>query len=195
VAGASGQVGTDYGGPFGHTGVARHPYPPWGDGSDATSHTMPHRGVSCHLCDAVVPSFFKTLPQKAGGGEAWLRPRPRRGGRLGGERPPGRTAGGSGTPRPHGPSSSPTLPSVPLRRSGLRHACRWQKHNRARQGDGLKRHGKAALVIGRWPRGSDMGPDVACCCLLHVISKVVRWRVASVHRALSRLFARDSPTG
>ena len=25
---------------------------------------MPHRGVSCHLCDAVVPSFFKNLPQK-----------------------------------------------------------------------------------------------------------------------------------
>src|SRR4029453_16788232 len=50
--------------PFGHTGVARHQYPPWGDGSDATSHTMPNRGVSCHLCDDVVPSFFKNLPQK-----------------------------------------------------------------------------------------------------------------------------------
>jgi hypothetical protein len=27
---------------------------------------MPQRRVSCHLCDAVVPSFFKNLPQKAG---------------------------------------------------------------------------------------------------------------------------------
>jgi hypothetical protein len=26
---------------------------------------MPHRGVSCHLLDAVVPSFFKNLLQKA----------------------------------------------------------------------------------------------------------------------------------
>jgi hypothetical protein len=26
---------------------------------------MPHRGVSCHLCDEVEPSFFKNLPQKA----------------------------------------------------------------------------------------------------------------------------------
>jgi hypothetical protein len=25
---------------------------------------MPNRGVSCHLCDDVVPSFFKNLPQK-----------------------------------------------------------------------------------------------------------------------------------
>ena len=44
-----GQVGLDGHGPFGHTGVARHQYPPWGDGSEATSHTMPRRGVSCHL--------------------------------------------------------------------------------------------------------------------------------------------------
>src|SRR5262245_28761829 len=25
---------------------------------------MPNRGVSCHLCNDVVPSFFKKLPQK-----------------------------------------------------------------------------------------------------------------------------------
>jgi len=25
---------------------------------------MPYRGMSCHLCDAVVPSLFKNLPQK-----------------------------------------------------------------------------------------------------------------------------------
>jgi hypothetical protein len=25
---------------------------------------MPHRGVSCHLYDDVVPSFFTNLPQK-----------------------------------------------------------------------------------------------------------------------------------
>src|SRR5262245_18056237 len=59
-----GQVGLDDRGPFGHTGVARHRYPPWGYGRDATAHTMPHRGVSCHLFDDVVPSFFKNLLQK-----------------------------------------------------------------------------------------------------------------------------------
>src|SRR4029453_1941677 len=48
-----------------HTGVVRHRYPPWGDGRNAPSHTMPHRGVSCHLYDDVVPSFFTNLPQKA----------------------------------------------------------------------------------------------------------------------------------
>src|SRR5262245_44526769 len=62
--GQMGQVRLDNAGPFGHTGVARHPYPPWGDGSEATSHTMPHRGVSCHLLYAVVPSCFKNLLQK-----------------------------------------------------------------------------------------------------------------------------------
>jgi hypothetical protein len=67
-----GQVRLDNGGPFGHTGVARPPYPPWGDGSEATSHTMPHRGVSCHLLYAVIPSFFKNLLQKG----AWGKPRP-----------------------------------------------------------------------------------------------------------------------
>ena len=56
-----GQVGLDDQGPFGHTGVARHQYPPWGDGRHATSHTMPHRGVSCHLLYAVVPSHIKNL--------------------------------------------------------------------------------------------------------------------------------------
>src|SRR5262249_12931743 len=60
-----GQVGPDDRRPFGDTGVARHRDPPWGDGSNATSHTMPHRGVSCHLLYAVVPSFFKNLLQKA----------------------------------------------------------------------------------------------------------------------------------
>src|SRR5205807_581148 len=59
-----GQVGLDDRRPFGDTGVARHRDPPWGDGSKATSHTMPHRGVSCHLLYAVVPSFFKNLLQK-----------------------------------------------------------------------------------------------------------------------------------
>ena len=63
-----GQVGLDNRRPFGDTGVARHRDPPWGDGSKATSHTMPHRGVSCHLLYAVVPSFFKNLLQKGGGG-------------------------------------------------------------------------------------------------------------------------------
>src|SRR5438093_9778215 len=64
VIGYSGHVGVDDGGPFSATGVARHRYPPGGYGVDATSHTMPHRGVSCHFCDHVVPSFFKNLPQK-----------------------------------------------------------------------------------------------------------------------------------
>src|SRR5262245_37570336 len=59
-----GQMCLNNGGPFGHTGVARHPYPPWGDGSNATSHTMPHRGESCHLLYAVVLSFFQNLLQK-----------------------------------------------------------------------------------------------------------------------------------
>jgi hypothetical protein len=58
-------VGLDDRRPFGHTGVARHRCPPWGYGIDATSHTMPHRGVSCHLSYDVVPSFTKNLPQKA----------------------------------------------------------------------------------------------------------------------------------
>jgi hypothetical protein len=62
--GQMGQVGLDDCRPFGHTGMARHRYPPWGDGRDATSHTMPHRGGSCHLLDDVVPSFFKNLLQK-----------------------------------------------------------------------------------------------------------------------------------
>src|SRR4029434_8654180 len=57
----------------GHTGVARHRYPPWGYGRDATAHTMPHRGVSCHLFDAVVPSFFKNLLQKEALPPAWRR--------------------------------------------------------------------------------------------------------------------------
>src|SRR5262249_35240454 len=67
--GQMGQVRLDNDGPFGHTGVARHPYPPWGDGSEATSHTMPSRGGSCHLLYAVVPSFFKNLLQKGYAGE------------------------------------------------------------------------------------------------------------------------------
>src|SRR5262249_38086645 len=63
------QVGLDDLGPFEHTGVARHQYPPWGYGVDATAHTMPQSRVSCHLCDAVAPSFFKNLLQKARWGE------------------------------------------------------------------------------------------------------------------------------
>src|SRR5262249_34868781 len=63
--GHMGHVRLDNGGPFGHTGVARQPYPPWGEGSEATSHTMPHSGGACHLLYAVVPSFFKNLLQKA----------------------------------------------------------------------------------------------------------------------------------
>src|SRR5262249_60104819 len=39
-------------------------YPPWGYGVDATAHTMPQSRVSCHLCDAVAPSFFKNLLQQ-----------------------------------------------------------------------------------------------------------------------------------
>jgi hypothetical protein len=62
--GSMGQVGLDERGPCGHTGVARQRYPPGGYGRDATAHTMPHRGVSCHLFDDVVPSFFKNLLQK-----------------------------------------------------------------------------------------------------------------------------------
>src|SRR5262249_26323671 len=69
-----GQMCLNNGAPLGDTGVTRHRYPPWGDGSHATSHTMPHRGVSCHLLYAVVPSFFKNLLQKgAGGGGRWAR--------------------------------------------------------------------------------------------------------------------------
>src|SRR5262245_23686132 len=60
-----GQVGVDDGAPFRDTGVARHRYPPWGYGVDATSRTMLQRRMSCHLCDDAVPSFFKNLPQKA----------------------------------------------------------------------------------------------------------------------------------
>src|SRR6516225_2514675 len=60
-----GQVGVDDGGPFGDTGVARHTNPPWSNGREATSHTLPHRGVSCHLFYTVVPSFFTDLLQKA----------------------------------------------------------------------------------------------------------------------------------
>src|SRR5207244_11137702 len=47
--GQMGQMGLNGHGPFGHTGVARHRYPPWGYGINAISHTMPYRGVSCHL--------------------------------------------------------------------------------------------------------------------------------------------------
>ena len=62
-----GHVRLDDPGPCGDTGGARHRYPPWGDGSEAPSHTMPHRGGSCHLDAEVVLSFFKNLLQKAVG--------------------------------------------------------------------------------------------------------------------------------
>jgi hypothetical protein len=65
--GPMGQVGADERGPCGDTGMTRHRDPPWGDGSNAISHTMPSRGMSCHLCNDVVPSFFKNLPQKGEG--------------------------------------------------------------------------------------------------------------------------------
>src|SRR5262249_38872589 len=46
---------------------------PWGYGVDATAHTMPQSRVSCHLCDAVAPSFFKNLLQKADGAQGKTR--------------------------------------------------------------------------------------------------------------------------
>src|SRR5215475_10278790 len=75
-----GQVGVDDGGPCGDPGVARHTNPPWSNGREATSHTLPHRGVSCHLFYTVVPSFFTDLLQKVGGGRTQDRQRgpPRR---------------------------------------------------------------------------------------------------------------------
>src|SRR3982751_146699 len=73
------QAGLDNHSPFGNTGVARHRCPPWEYGIDATAHTMPHRGVSCHLFDDVVPSFFKNLLQKAPPPRpAWPAPSPDR---------------------------------------------------------------------------------------------------------------------
>jgi hypothetical protein len=130
-----------------------------------------------------------------GDGEACLRQRLSSRGRLSGERHSGPPAGGSGTPRIRVPSSSPIPPSVPLRRSGLLRACRWQEHNRARQWDRQERHGKTALVIGRQPRCSDAGPNVPGFRLLHVIPHLVHWRVAGVHDAPSQLLERDSPAG
>ena len=130
-----------------------------------------------------------------GDGEACLRQRLRRGGRLAGDRHPDLNAGVSGKPRTRVPSSSPTSTSVPLRRSCVLRACRRQEHNRARQWDCPERDGKAALVIGTWPCCGYTGPDFPCFRLLHVISNVVRWCVAGVHGALSRLFERDSLAG
>src|SRR4030095_11642621 len=54
----------DDGTPFDHTGVARHGYPPGGYRVDATAYTLPHSGVSCHLFNDGILSFFKDLPQK-----------------------------------------------------------------------------------------------------------------------------------
>jgi hypothetical protein len=108
---------------------------------------------------------------------------------------PGRTAGCSGKPRTRVPSSVPTSPFVPLRRSCLLCAGRRQEHNRTRQWDRQERDSKATLVIGRRPRCGYVGPDFPCFRLLHVISHVVRWRVAGVHGAPSRLCKRDAPAG
>ena len=119
----------------------------------------------------------------------------RSGGRLAGERHPGRTTDCSGTPQTWVPASLSTSSSVPLRRCCLLRACRRQKHNRARQWDRQERHGKAALVIGRRPRCGNAGPDFPCLRVLHVISKVIHWCVTGVHGAPSRLFERDSLAG
>src|SRR5438132_1479382 len=62
-----GQVGVDYCRPFSYTGVASHRYPPWGDGRDAISHTMPHGGVSCPLFDVSSRHVSKTYPRKDAG--------------------------------------------------------------------------------------------------------------------------------
>jgi len=130
-----------------------------------------------------------------GDGEACLRQRPRRGGRLAGDRHPDLNAGFSGKPRTCVPSSSPTSTSVPLRRRCLLYACRRQEHNRARQWDRQERDGKATLVIRIRPCCGYAGADFPCFRLLHVISNVVRWRVTGVHGAFSRLCERDSPAG
>ena len=65
-----GPMGLHHGGPCGHTGVARPPYPPGGEGSHAPSPPMPHRGQSCHLVEAGVLSFFQNLLQKGTEGGA-----------------------------------------------------------------------------------------------------------------------------
>jgi hypothetical protein len=91
--------------------------------------------------------------------------------------------------------SLPTSPFVPLRHSCLLCAGRRQEHNRARQWDRQERDSKATLVIGRRPRCGYAGPDFPCFRLLHVISNVVRWRVAGVHGAPSRLCEQDAPAG
>src|SRR5207302_851276 len=59
-----GQVGVDYCRPFSCTGVASHRYPPWGDGRDAISHTMPHGGASCPLFDVSSRHVSKPYPRK-----------------------------------------------------------------------------------------------------------------------------------
>src|SRR6266581_2349308 len=85
--------------------------------------------------------------------------------------------------------------AVPLRRCCLLYTARRQEYNRTREWGGQERHGKAALVIGRRPRGGDTGPGFPCFRLLHVISNIVRWRVAGIHNALSWRLKRDAPIG
>jgi hypothetical protein len=60
-----GQGGADERGPCRDTRGARPRGPPWGEGINALSHTMPPGGRSGHLFEAVRPSCIKNLPQKA----------------------------------------------------------------------------------------------------------------------------------